>query len=1620
LEFRMLKPEPVFKSRFHICFRMFCFFLLPAIVASAVTGCGIAGVGVFAAATGGGGSGSNPVAPGPGNSIPVVFVTTPVSAEGDVTIPYRLTDTDCDSCTISISYGVDNAEPDTPCTPASGSPPLTGRNSSDTGVDHTFVWDTAAQLGSGIIGNIKVRVIANDGRKDSAAQETDPFTVDNTTPPVIAYDHFNPSAMPLGGNVEVHYNLSDIDNQTVGVSVMVYSDGNSTQQPVLLAAVSPGLNGIATLPTLQAHLFVWDTSQLGTTPRVDVYLVFTPDDTKSGSTVSAGPFSVNNNAPPEVSIDAVLRAVDNIPFTVSISDPEGDVADLQIEYSVGGAAFSNASIAEGLTGLASGAYPLTWLADADLGSGAFPLTVLRVTANDANGTGTPKNSNEFTVGNDAPVVEFQTPSGVQSGDIAVLYSAKDTTSDSVNLDIEFRLDNASAWTPAKPLTGIPVSGIISAPDPGVQHVFVWESFDNVGGVGSAVSTQVQVRLRLSDIYNPGIWVESGAFTINNNQPPIVQFTSIGDVAETSLVGIIPIRYMLLDAEADVCSITIEGSLDGSDYFTLEEFPGGYENKSYSQGAVALSSSPSGVEHLFIWHPYANGVSTSSGVYIRFSVSDAYNSGNPAQVFTTKQLTYRQSSVPQVAGLLSDAGQPYRMASGDFNNDGIDDIITGNNQFGWNNCTIFAGQAGAVPANGSGVTIDAGGLPKAIGVGDFDNDGISDFVIVRDLADTCWVYRGKNGSFPTSDLPWILRTGFSSVSVVVGDYNDDGIDDFAVGAEVELVVKLYLGKNGGLPDNASAIDLTVGNYSLTMKTADLNNNGIDDLIVLNIIDNTCTIFPGRPVTGPSDADGFNLLTNNAPRDVAVGDFNGDGLNDFAIACSLANNILVFQGLKGSFPADGDGITLDIGDRTIDVGAGDFNGDGIDEIVTTNIFTHSVTIFPGQIGAMPQNGQEMVVDVTNLGIAQMIDDFNNDGLDDLIVIANSLRFFPGMAGLFFTEADTVILLPQAGPNGRALGDYNGDGLIDIAIYTSPDVTVFVGREGAIPKLSERHVYGTGDWPYDSKVCDIDGNGVDDIITADVIGNILTVQANMPAVFPSNLNRTTIPTGTMPIFLESGDYNFDGLDDVAALAGGPGNRTAMLIPGQFGVVPTIGDATYITVFDNTVDIMTGDFNNDGIDDFFAGLGDDTDKMLMLYPGKSGSMPANGEETVIFGPPGFNQPRFMAATGDFNCDGLNDIATADFYNNTTTILIGQPGAFPTEGQSVTLPLITGPTYVTVGDFNCDGIDDLAFAHETSKDVVMYPGGDGVMPKGADMWWLPIPFAGVPYEMSVGDFNADGIDDLVLVHHDAGDNATIYFGRLGGLPLTFITVPLGDAPEEVVTLDINGDGIDDFVTADELGPNNTIYLGSWNPNAISSSRTTLAYGERPHKLNVVDSNADGLKTFVSLDMYGSQVVMYKRFLCSPCLNFKLTPEAVVRQWKNDYWRLALSIPAGTVTENTSVYMMHTDYLALPRRSMFALSYRHASTAVKFMPETHALGGAGITVTMPFLDGISQADIDYAKSKDIVRVFRWEREFDNGDGTFGRLVDVSTKIVSVDTEKRNVSFLTDRLGIFQIAIEYLP
>ena len=66
------------------------------------------------------------------------------------------------------------------------------------------------------------------------------------------------------------------------------------------------------------------------------------------------------------------------------------------------------------------------------------------------------------------------------------------------------------------------------------------------------------------------------------------------------------------------------------------------------------------------------------------------------------------------------------------------------------------------------------------------------------------------------------------------------------------------------------------------------------------------------------------------------------------------------------------------------------------------------------------------------------------------------------------------------------------------------------------------------------------------------------NKPAVFPSSLNKFTLTTGEFPIFIESGDYNFDRIGDLAVITGVAGNRGMLMFAGKSGAVLSDADAT------------------------------------------------------------------------------------------------------------------------------------------------------------------------------------------------------------------------------------------------------------------------------------------------------------------------------------------------------------------------------------------------------------------------------------------------------------------------------
>jgi hypothetical protein len=125
----------------------------------------------------------------------------------------------------------------------------------------------------------------------------------------------------------------------------------------------------------------------------------------------------------------------------------------------------------------------------------------------------------------------------------------------------------------------------------------------------------------------------------------------------------------------------------------------------------------------------------------------------------------------------------------------------------------------------------------------------------------------------------------------------------------------------------------------------------------------------------------------------------------------------------------------------------------------------------------------------------------------------------------------------------------------------------------------------------------------------------------------------------------------------------------------------------------------------------------------------------------------------GDFNRDGNPDLAVANFWSDSVSILTGAgDGTF---NAAVNYPAGTKPWSVAVGDFNVDGKPDLAVANNGSNNVSILTGaGDGTFNAAVDYaveTW--------PYSVAVGDFNRDGNPDLAVANYGSHNVSVLLNG---------------------------------------------------------------------------------------------------------------------------------------------------------------------------------------------------------------------------------------------------------------------
>jgi len=345
-----------------------------------------------------------------------------------------------------------------------------------------------------------------------------------------------------------------------------------------------------------------------------------------------------------------------------------------------------------------------------------------------------------------------------------------------------------------------------------------------------------------------------------------------------------------------------------------------------------------------------------------------------------------------------------------------------------------------------------------------------------------------------------------------------------------------------------IPYSTGSPPAGVAAADLNGDGILDLIITNYIfsdSNTFSVLLGNP-DGSFQAP-LTYSTGSGSVGVAVGDFNGDGNLDVAIANSGSGAVGVLLGNgQGGFSPEVDYPT---GVGPVGVVVADFNGDGRADLAVTNYIGGkgtTVSVLLGNGDGTFQPAQTYISGRGPYGIVAA--DFNGDGLPDLAVVNN----LDGTVSIFLNSGNGTFQLNNtysvgSGPLEIVAADFKGVGIQDLAVTNSGSGTVSVLIGNGDGTFQQHVDYPSGSAPYGIVVADFNGDHIPDLAAVNETGNNLTVligdgQGGF-AMQPS------YPVGTQPLFLAAADFNGDGVPDLAVsnYDGGNGNTASVLLGGS-----------------------------------------------------------------------------------------------------------------------------------------------------------------------------------------------------------------------------------------------------------------------------------------------------------------------------------------------------------------------------------------------------------------------------------------------------------------------------------------
>jgi len=392
----------------------------------------------------------------------------------------------------------------------------------------------------------------------------------------------------------------------------------------------------------------------------------------------------------------------------------------------------------------------------------------------------------------------------------------------------------------------------------------------------------------------------------------------------------------------------------------------------------------------------------------------------------------------------------------------------------------------------------------------------------------------------------LRSEFSRIISIT---NMNGLN-LLDGSQGTLSVQAGYGQNGSIAIGTGEAIITsftglgtLGTPSVGMTTpnpsaltfADVDNDGNGDFISNG--------NSGFTHVTRGNGDGtflapFVIGGGGETWDYIAQDFNNDGKLDIVSSRLSPGEFQISLGNgNGTFlaPTNWDALTL-----PEFLSYGDFNHDGRLDVAagdqTLNVLGIAFGNGNGTFSAMVSY---TVHDLNGLTRALAFADVNGDGISDAVLSVGGSQKIDVLLGNANGSFKAVVSYVAVGSNGLALGDLNGDGIVDVAnSNSSGGVSVLIGNGNGTFRAEVN--YATGAGMGNIRLGDFNSDGVSDIASVSATRAMILI-GNGNGTFRAS---TSFLTGGNNRGLLVGDLNGDGVDDIAAANYAPGGGVQVLL--------------------------------------------------------------------------------------------------------------------------------------------------------------------------------------------------------------------------------------------------------------------------------------------------------------------------------------------------------------------------------------------------------------------------------------------------------------------------------------------